>query len=160
MSLTINEGNMKRLELNDIADLGNLLYELASEEKSDVTAVLFYKDTQKLLRWFMQYEDINIGQINFKHKDFGYEDEYYITLHTNLDLDIKPAKKNSNYIYINTDALFLDGNANSRIVVINSDCLHFELVFEEDECLGFDDNDESNSFINLINYINSIIYQD
>ena len=154
---------MERLEFNDIADLGNLLYELATEEESVVTAVLFYDEAQELLRWLMQYEDIDIGHIDFNHEDYGYDGEYYITLDTDLFLDIKPVKKNSNYTCIDTDALFLDGDANSKIAVINDDCLKFELIFSFDEdddrfeCDEDCDNCELNDFMRFLKYISSII---
>ena len=134
MLLTKSEDYMERLEFNDIADLGNLLYELATEEESVVTAVLFYDEAQELLRWLMQYEDVDIGHIDFKHEDYGYDGEYYITLDTDLFLDVKPVKKNSNYTCIDTDALFLDGDANSKIAVINAD-------FEFDASRGLCEND-------------------
>ena len=163
MLLTKSEDYMERLEFNDIADLGNLLYELATEEESVVTAVLFYDEAQELLRWLMQYEDVNIGHIDFKHEDYGYDGEYYITLDTDLFLDVKPVKKNSNYTCIDTDALFLDGDANSKIAVINDDCLKFELVFNFDEdddrfeCDEDCDNCKLNDFMSFLKYISSII---
>ena len=151
---------MERLEFNDIADLSDLLYELASEEESVVTVVLFYDKAQELIRWLLQYDDIDIGHIDFKHEDYGYDGEYYITLDTDLVLDVEPVKKNSDYTCIDTDALLLDGDVNSRIAVINTDCMKFELVFEEENCFECDEHCEDcelNDFMNFLEYISSII---
>lgn len=123
---------MERLDFNGISDLGSFLYELSSNEASVTTAVLFYDEAQELLRKLLQYENVNIGHINFSHEDYGYSKEYYITLDSDLYLDIEPAYEDDGYSYIDTDVMLLDGDANSRIAIMNDNCLRFEIVFEDD----------------------------
>ena len=53
---------------------------------------------------------------------------------------------------IDTDAMFFDGDANSRIATINEDCLQFELEFEEE----YEDENYA-ALESLIDYITSIM---
>lgn len=144
---------MERLEFDEIADLGNLMYELASEEDAVATAVLFYDRAQDLLKWLLEYDDVSVGHIDLQHEDYGYSKEYYITLDSDLVLDIQPAyDKSVGYVETDTDVIFFDGDSNSRIAVTNDNCLQFELVFE-DNCGCDCDNCELNEFVDLLEFI-------
>lgn len=144
---------MKILDFEEIAEFGNLFYEIASKEGSVVTAVLFYDTAQELLKWLMQYEDVTIGHIDFCNGDYGYTKEFYITLDTDLVLDIEPVYRDSKYQVIDTDAMFFDGDANSRIAIINDDCLQFELEIKEEH----EDDKNYAALESLIDYITSIM---
>ena len=146
---------MERLEFEDIAALGNLIYGIATDEEAVVTAVLFYDCAQELLKWLLQYDGVEIGHIDFEHEDYGYSKEYYITLDSDLILDIEPAHKEK-YLPIDTDVLLLDGDASSKLSTINGNCLQFELVIaDDDECDC--ENCEAARLSDLIDYITSIV---
>ena len=149
---------MERLEFEDIASLGNLVYEIATVEKSVVTTVLFYDRAQELLKWLLQYEGVEIGHIDFRHEDYGYSKEYYITLDSDLILDIEPAHDETYYLPIDTDVLLLDGDVSSKLSIINEDCLQFELVIDGNNERDSDcDNCEVARLSELIEYITSIV---
>ena len=44
---------MERRKFDDFAELGNHMYELASEESQVVTAVLLCEDAIKLIKWLI-----------------------------------------------------------------------------------------------------------
>ena len=143
---------MERLEFDGIDDLGDLLYELATKHNVTVTAVLFYKKAQALIRNLIKHEDIDICYIeNF---DDEYEKEYYITIDKDSTLYVSPAYKDKHYIReILTDGMFFDGDASSKIAVTNYGCIQFEICYKEkeyDEC-------EFNEITDLLDYIFSII---
>ena len=117
---------MEILEINEIAVLGELMHDIACEETSTVTAVLFYDTAQELAKQMLGYDDIEIGNIDFFEAD-NREKEFYVTLDCNMVLFVKPAFNDLCYEKADTEVLFLDGDANSRLAIINSDGLQFEL---------------------------------
>lgn len=131
---------MDRLFFDDIAELGNFMYESADEQSVVVSSVLLYDKAVELIRWLMAYDDITIGSINIENEDYnGYDKEFYVTLDSDLVLDVAPAykyktaKTSAGYTDIDADLILYDGDVNSRIA-IQSECLNkFEIVFEE-EC--------------------------
>lgn len=136
-----SEKCMEILEFNDIAELGNFMYELADEQNSVVSSVFFYDKATELIRWLMTYEDITIGSISIENEDYsGYDKEFYITLDSDLVLDVTPAyqynssKTSKGYKDIEADLILYDEDVNSR-VAIQSKCLNkFEIDFKEDDC--------------------------
>lgn len=131
---------MDRLFFDDIAELGNFMYESADEKSLTVSSVMFYDKAVELIRWLMTYDDITVGSINIENEDYnGYNKEFYVTLDSDLILDVTPAykfkteKTSAGYTDIDADLILYDGDANSRIAIQN-ECLNkFEIVFEE-EC--------------------------
>lgn len=131
---------MDRLFFDDIAELGNFMYESADEQSLTVSSVMFYDKAVELIRWLTTYDDITVGSINIENEDYnGYNKEFYVTLDSDLILDVTPAykfkteKTSAGYTDIDADLILYDGDANSRIA-IQSECLNkFEIVFEE-EC--------------------------
>lgn len=47
---------MEILRYESIEDFGDLLYEIAAEEKATATAVLFYKEARELMKWLLQFD--------------------------------------------------------------------------------------------------------
>lgn len=155
---------MERLKFDNIYDLSAFMFQMACDEDVTITAVLFYDKAQELLRCLLDYDEVDIGHINFAHEDYGYDREYYITLDSTLTLDVEPVKYNDRYKNIDTDVLLLDGDASSKIITINEDSSKFELVFEkEDEdcndCENCEENDNCEfwSLAKVLDYIFSII---
>ena len=131
---------MERRKFDDFAEFGNHMYELASEESQVVTAVLLCEDAIKLIRWLMLYDDVTVGSINIENENYHeYDKEFYITLDTDLVLDVIPAyQSNENkYLVAETDVVFYSGNVSSKLVVQNTYRNKYELIienYEEDEC--------------------------
>ncbi len=131
---------MDRIFFYDIAELGNFMYESAEDESLTVSSVMLYDKAVELIRWLMTYDDITVGSINIENEDYnGYKKEFYITLDSDLILDVAPAykfkteKSSAGYTDIDADLILYDGDVNSRIA-IQSECLNkFEIIFDE-EC--------------------------
>lgn len=156
---------MDRLIFEDIAELGNFMYEVANEKSIVVSSVLFYDEAVELIKWLMQYDDIAIGSINIENEDYnGYRKEFYITLDSDLFLDVIPAYKiqDKKYIDIDADVILYGGDVNSR-VAIHSECLNkFEIVmddeFEEDESECYIEYELSyEDILNILKLLNSIL---
>lgn len=138
---------MERRIYNDFAELGNHMYELASEESQVVTAVLLFDDAVKLIKWLMFYDDVTVGSIIIENEDYhGYDNEFYITLDTDLVLDVMPVyqlqtdKTTEGYIDIESDVMFYGGDVSSKLVFQNTYGNKYEIVIknydDKDECEG------------------------
>ena len=146
---------MDRIFFYDIAELGNFMYESAEDESLTISSVMLYDKAVELIRWLMTYDDITVGSINIENEAYnGYKKEFYITLDSDLILDVTPAykfkteKSSAGYTDIDADLILYDGDANSRIA-IQSECLNkFEIVFDE-ECEDSDYDDSTYSHYNF-----------
>ena len=136
---------MERRKFDDFAELGNHMYELASEESQVVTAVLLCEDAIKLIKWLMLYDDVTVGSISIENEDYhGYDKEFYITLDTDLVLDVAPAyqlqtdKTAKGYSAIESDVVLYGGDVSSKLALQNTYGNKYEIVIEnyddEDEC--------------------------
>lgn len=128
---------METIQFNDYADLGEYLYNIAEEGKT-VSTVLFKKDIIGLLRWLMEYDEIDLGHIEIKDEFVdGYSKEYYLTIDDDLSVTIEPVyDENTNIITpCYSDIVLFDGNVSSRIAIENEDCtqIEIEIVDNEDE---------------------------
>lgn len=137
--------HMERRKFDNYAEFGNYIYELASYESQVVTAVLLYEDAVELIKWLMQYDDVTVGSINIENEDYhGYDKEFYITIDTDLVLDVMPAyqlstdKDTEGYLAIESDIVFYGGDVSSKLALQNTYGNKYELIIEnyddEDEC--------------------------
>ena len=121
---------MKELHFEDYADLYDYMHEIASDGES-ITIISFNYDVVDILRWFLQYEDVDIGNVKI---DENYDDEYYITLDEFLFLNIKPVKDENGKIVIeNTDKMLFDGDIPSSIALHNTNCEQYEICYQEND---------------------------
>lgn len=135
---------MERRNFDDFAELGNYMYELANEESQVVTAVLLCDDAIKLIKWLILYDDVTVGSISIENEDYhGYDKEFYITLDTDLVLDVVPAyqlqtdKTAEGYLPLESDVVLYGGDVSSKLALQNTYGNKHEIVIEnydEDEC--------------------------
>lgn len=119
---------MKELHFEDYSDLYNYMYEVSSDGES-ITTIVSDEDIVSVMRWFLQYEDIDVGSIQI---DEDYNNEYYVTLDEFLFLNIKPVKdKNGNVIIENTDKMLFPGHVSSSIALHNTNCEQYEICYKE-----------------------------
>jgi len=127
---------MELWEVRDIASLAKRMHDMAVVLKASLTAVLFFDKAQELLRMFMRYQDVTVEYINMDSPTFGeYEKEYYVTIFDDASICIEQAydQDRDEYNIMVCDAMFFDGDANSRAAIINDGCLQMELAFSDDE---------------------------
>lgn len=131
---------MDMITFNDYASLGEYLYELADDGKV-ASAVLFKKDLVNLLRWLMEYDDIDLGHIDIKDEFVdSYSKEYYLTIDRDLSVSIEPVYEDGTNTVIPcySDVVLFDGETSSRIAIENDDCFQVEFNIadndDEDSC--------------------------
>ena len=115
---------MELLRFEDYAELGNYMYETALDGEA-ISAVLYYDDMVDIMRWLLEYEDIDVGNIQIIEE---YTHEYYVTLDEFLYLNIKPViDDNGNTIKENVDVMLFDGDVPNTIALHNPDCEQKEI---------------------------------
>lgn len=127
---------MEKIEFLDYAELGEYIYELAIEDKKTVSVVMFRNDIVGLLRWLMEYDEIDLGHIEIKDEIIdGYGKEYYLTLDKNLNVEIEPVYEEDTKTIIScyADIVLFDGNASSRIAIENENCEQIEISLPEND---------------------------
>lgn len=125
-----SENGMELLRFEDYAELGNYMYETALDGEA-ISAVLYYDDMVDIMRWLLEYEDIDVGNIQIIEE---YTHEYYVTLDEFLYLNIKPAiDDNGNTIKENVDLMLFDGDVPNTIALCNPDCEKKEISYKEDD---------------------------
>lgn len=124
---------MEQIIFKDYAELGNSMYEIASGDGESITAVLPCDDAVFIMRWLLEYEDIDVGNIQISE---DYDDEYYVTIDEFLFLNIKPVKdKQGNIIVENTDIMLFDGLVPNSIALHNKNCRQYEICYEKENDL-------------------------
>ena len=126
---------MKNNNFMDYAELGEYLYNLASKNKI-VSTVLFRKDIIGLLRWFMEYEEIDLGYIDIENEFVdSYSKEYYLTIDGDFRVTVEPIfdKILVKVIPCYSDIILLDRNVNSKIEPKNENCVQIEISIANDD---------------------------
>ena len=95
----------------------------------------------------MQYDDVNISSIEISTYDFeGYDKEYYVTLDADMNVYVEAAYVwdsrigGQSYLGFVADVLYIDGEANSKIVTGNGieECYQLDLTDKNnDEVIDF-----------------------
>lgn len=131
---------MEMIYFTDYAELGEYLYNLASKYKT-TSVVLFKKDIIGLLRWLMEYDEIELGHIEIKDEFVdSYSKEYYLTIDDDLSVTIEPVydEDTDTIIPCYSDIILFDGNVSSKIAIENEDCIQVEISIadydNEDSC--------------------------
>uniref|UniRef100_UPI0025E0DAFD hypothetical protein n=1 Tax=Ruminococcus sp. TaxID=41978 RepID=UPI0025E0DAFD len=106
---------MEMIYFTDYAELGEYLYNLASKYKT-TSVVLFKKDIIDLLRWLMEYDEIELGHIEIKNEFVdSYAKEYYLTIDDDLSVTIEPVydEDTDTIIPCYSDIILFDDNVSS-----------------------------------------------
>jgi hypothetical protein len=125
--------DMELLKFEDYAEIGNYMYETALDGEA-ISAVLYYDDMIDIMKWLLEYDDIDVGNITIIEE---YPHEYYVTLDECLYLNIKPViGYDGNAIKENVDIMLFDGDVPNSIALCNSDCVQKEISYNEDDFCG------------------------
>lgn len=124
---------MELLYLDDCAELGELMHDLAYEGNT-ATAVLLSDDALTLAQWLMAYDDVVVDSIEY---DSAENWEFYVTLDSKMNLTVEYAFDNENKpkTKYNTDVMFLIDNATMLIARAN-ECIMYEIRFDEESVCG------------------------
>ena len=131
---------MEIVKFKDLAELGDYIYSLATDESETVTAVMFREDTLKLFEILLEHKNIDIGDIEIWNETDYYE-EYYISLTDDLQLNIEPIHKHGEIHSAEADVVLFDGDVSSKIIAENPDSINLELEICDDDME--DDSDDS-----------------
>lgn len=130
---------MEIVKFKDLAELGDYIYNLATDESETVATVMFREDTLKLFEILLQYEDIDISDIEIWNETDYYE-EYYISLTDDLQLDIEPVHKYGEIHSAESDVVLFSGDVSSKIIAENPDSINLELEICDDDTKDDTDN--------------------
>lgn len=132
------------MTMSDYEHLGTVMYELA-EDGLVVCSVLSSEQAFELLRELSIYDDVQLGSIHLQNGDYEcYDREYYVTLDTDMVLDIEPAwhngddKHSAGYAYNEADVFFFDTNASAAVMLPYQNKTCYELRFGD---VDYDEDD-------------------
>jgi hypothetical protein len=126
---------MDIMKFDDYAELGEYLID-TTDDYELVSVVLFKDDIVNLLRWLMEYDNIDLGHIDIKDEFIDdYEKEYYLTIDSDLSISIEPVyDEDGDIVPCYSDIVLFDGDTSSKIVFANEDCEKIEIsIAEEDD---------------------------
>ena len=107
---------MDRMIFNTYNELAEYILTKASDGYN-ITSTLFVGDAMELLRTLIQYEEIDIGEINISQPEYnGYNKEYYISLSNDMILNVQAAQVDNGYIFAEPDIMLIHGDASSSII--------------------------------------------
>ena len=124
---------MEMIEFLDYAELGEYIHNLTSQYNT-ISAVLFKKDIIGLLKWLMEYDDIELGHIDIKNEYIDdYSKEYYLTLDDDYSITIEPVYEENTDAIIPcySDVVLFDGGVSSKIAIENEDCIQIEIAIAD-----------------------------
>lgn len=143
---------MDRMTFNTYDELAEYMFTKATDGY-DITSTLFVEDAMGLLKILMQYEEIDIGEINISQPEYsGYNKEYYVSLSSDMTLNVQAAQIDNGYIFAEPDIMLIHGDASSSIIqTLNpEDCIEIYIHdgictdntrTENDEDHNYDEND-------------------
>ncbi len=131
---------MELLKFNGYKHLQDFIYDVANHNYV-ACVVLSYEKTCELLKELLVADGVSVGSIYLESEDYsGYDREYYVTLDTDLIIDIFPAwyqddNGNGKYLFNEADVYFIDGDAHSSILSEYKERPCYEIDVEDnDEC--------------------------
>lgn len=143
---------MDRMIFNTYNELAEYMCTKASDGYN-ITSTLFVGDAMELLRTLIQYEEIDIGEINISQPEYnGYNKEYYISLNNDMILNVQAAQVDNGYIFAEPDIMLIHGDASSSIIKTMNldDCIEIyirdsvsgdDIYFDNDEDYNYNEND-------------------
>lgn len=143
---------MDRMTFNTYNELAEYMFTKA-DDGYNITSTLFVGDAMELLKMLMRYEEIDIGEINISQPEYnGYDKEYYISLSSDMTLNVQAAQVDGIYIYAEPDIMLIHGDASSSIIKTMNldDCVEIYIrdgicsdnaYAENDEDYDYDKND-------------------
>lgn len=132
---------MKRIEFNTYEDLVDKMIEVA-EMGGSVYAICFIDDANEIVKELLSRDETMIAGINMAPEEYnGYEKEYYISLDADMLVDVEPAWHDKNqyadagYLWFDAEAVFIVGDANSKIIkdIDKTKCYEIDFNFDEDD---------------------------
>lgn len=130
---------MEQVFLNHIDTLADAMCGEAFKEKT-VYAVLFYEQAIDLMRSIMDYDCVELCDIEIAPGDVnGYYHEYYVVLDSEMILHVQPAWHEKNkyscegYYDFDADLVYIDGDANSSILRGQDMSNCFEIVWDDED---------------------------
>lgn len=136
---------MDRMIFNTYNELAEYMFTKASDGYN-ITSTLFVGDAIELLRTLIQYEEIDIGEINISQPEYnGYNKEYYISLSNDMILNVQAAQVDNGYIFAEPDIMLIHGEASSSIIKTMNldDCIE---IYIRDSVSGNDIYDEDYNY--------------
>lgn len=136
---------MDRMIFNTYNELAEYMFTKASDGYN-ITSTLFVGDAIELLRTLIQYEEIDIGEINISQPEYnGYNKEYYISLSNDMILNVQAAQVDNGYIFAEPDIMLIRGEASSSIIKTMNldDCIE---IYIRDSVSGNDIYDEDYNY--------------
>lgn len=136
---------MDRMIFNTYNELAEYMFTKASDGYN-ITSTLFVGDAMELLRTLIQYEEIDIGEINISQPEYnGYNKEYYISLSNDMILNVQAAQVDNGYIFAEPDIMLIHGEASSSIIKTMNldDCIE---IYIRDNVSGNDIYDEDYNY--------------
>lgn len=123
------------INMPDYKKLGNLMHDTA-DLGCVICCVLSYEQAFDLFRELSIYDDIQLGSIHLQNEDYnGYDREYYVTLDSDMVLDIAPAwhkgdeTHSDSYAYNEADTYLFDSDAHASVMAQYQDKECYELRF-------------------------------
>lgn len=128
------------IQVEDYKKLSSLIYRIA-DKGFVVCCVLSYEKAFELLKEIAMYSDnIQLGSIQLQNEDYsGYNREYYVTLDSDMYLDIAPAWNKGNdkhpaeYSYNEADVYFFDSDAHASVMEAYQENACYELHIAYDK---------------------------
>lgn len=123
------------IKMPNYKKLSDLMYDVASLGLV-VCSTLSCEQAFELLKEIVSCNNIQLGSIYLQDEDYnGYDREYYVTLDSDMVLDISPAwhkgdeTHSAGYAYNEADVYFFDGDSRAAIMREYQDKVCYELRF-------------------------------
>lgn len=134
---------MEIVKFRNLAKLGEFIYNLATEESETVVTVMFREDTLNLFKILLEYEDIDVGDIEIWNNTDYYE-EYYLYLTDDLQLKIEPVHKYGEIHTAKCDVVLFANDVSANLIFENPDSIHLEIKISNDVTDSDSDDDCGN----------------
>lgn len=110
---------MKKINIENIYDVSDFMFDKVSNGCRDVTFVGLYEDAVKVVKGLLFYDETNAYQISIEPEDWnGYEKEYFVTLDDEMNVWCEKAYSMGlgSYLYSETGCALIADDCNPDVL--------------------------------------------
>ena len=132
---------MKKIFIENLSDVAELMYaNITEKDYSDISFAGYYEDAIVVIKHLFMFDETVPYNIDISDIDvFGYKEEYFVTLDSDMNVSFRPAYDfiNTRYLTFNTDCLYISDDCNSALLKYVKCAMDkmYEVSYSlEDEC--------------------------
>lgn len=132
---------MDRIKIEHMSEIAEIMHDVVSVKNTNTMFVGRYEDAADVIKYLLKYDDTMIFDMEIRNYMIdGYDDEFYVTLDTDMMIWCEKAycEEHEKYIYAESGLALVADDCNSAILkqICADNILEVSFGYEDEECDG------------------------